>query len=317
MEKSKWELEETYKDDLTRKEIEHAFSCISFDPERRATDRLREWPPYMASLYQDLKEEAEKGGMLDALPAEFERFHGKYVSLMHGYYSSMSREVSSMIAGPSKFPTDRMRKRASWTHNKSEAMEDYKKRAFAAIKRILRPDLAPVRIEDGNAVERLDDKAQALISRHAALKTLAAFCHKNTDTKARAAEIIRLKIDTKGEDRFYLTPDFGVESYALSNLSTKIRAAKSRVKTVEYKKGQEAKEIKTEAGIKYAESPAENRVRVFFPGKPAPEVIKELKSSGFRWTPSLGCWQAYHNSISIVRAKRFAGIEEQADAKSL
>jgi len=54
------------------------------------------------------------------------------------------------------------------------------------------------------------------------------------------------------------------------------------VKTVEYKKGQEAKEIKTEAGIKYVEAPAENRVRVFYPGKPAPEVIKELKGSGFR-----------------------------------
>jgi len=33
--KSKWELEETYKDDLTRKEIEHAFSGISFDPNAR------------------------------------------------------------------------------------------------------------------------------------------------------------------------------------------------------------------------------------------------------------------------------------------
>jgi len=61
----------------------------------------------MAALYGVLvsgfKRGSRKRRMLDALPAEFERFHGKYVSLMHGYYSAMSREVSSMIAGPSKF----------------------------------------------------------------------------------------------------------------------------------------------------------------------------------------------------------------------
>jgi hypothetical protein len=30
---------------------------------------------------------------------------------------------------------------------------------------------------------------------------------------------------------------------------------------------------------------------------------------GVSWTPSLGCWQAYHNNSSIFYAREFAGIK--------
>ena len=33
------------------------------------------------------------------------------------------------------------------------------------------------------------------------------------------------------------------------------------------------------------------RLRLHFPGKPAPDVITRLKSSGFRWAPSERAWQ--------------------------
>ena len=49
-------------------------------------------------------------------------------------------------------------------------------------------------------------------------------------------------------------------------------------------------------GIKIEECPSENRLRLFFKGKPAESVRAELKSHGFRWAPTLGCWQAYYNA---------------------
>jgi hypothetical protein len=55
--------------------------------------------------------------------------------------------------------------------------------------------------------------------------------------------------------------------------------------------------------------PAENRVRLTFPGKPSVDVRTQLKSSGFRWTPSLGVWQAYRNERNVSTAKQLAGIQ--------
>jgi hypothetical protein len=37
---------------------------------------------------------------------------------------------------------------------------------------------------------------------------------------------------------------------------------------------------------------------IFFPGKPDEKTRDSLKSSGFRWSPSSGAWQAYRNDRS-------------------
>ena len=35
----------------------------------------------------------------------------------------------------------------------------------------------------------------------------------------------------------------------------------------------------------------DNRLQVFFDGKPDADTRAELKSNGFRWAPSVGAWQ--------------------------
>jgi hypothetical protein len=102
----------------------------------------------------------------------------------------------------------------------------------------------------------------------------------------------------------------GFPSFSLRNSSSNLLRMKQQLEYIKRKQAEPLKEQVTESGIKFVSCPAENRVRLFFPGKPAPEVISQLKSGGFRWTPSLGCWQAYHNTWNVEKAKKFAGITD-------
>jgi len=49
---------------------------------------------------------------------------------------------------------------------------------------------------------------------------------------------------------------------------------------------------------------SENRVMIFFPGKPDEDTRKKLKRHGFRWSPRNTAWQAYIKQWNIDFAKK-------------
>ncbi len=46
----------------------------------------------------------------------------------------------------------------------------------------------------------------------------------------------------------------------------------------------------------------DNRLKIYFDDKPDPDTRTELKSSGFRWSPSAGAWQRQLNDNAIYAA---------------
>src|SRR5258707_1624243 len=87
----------------------------------------------------------------------------------------------------------------------------------------------------------------------------------------------------------------GYPAYALANNNGNIRRLKERIQIVAHKQAQ-ADTTREVNGVRIEECPSENRIRLFYPGKPAEETRTELQQHGFRWTPMLGCWQAYYNA---------------------
>lgn len=84
------------------------------------------------------------------------------------------------------------------------------------------------------------------------------------------------------------------EAWEASNSSANIRRIKARIAELEKRAAREPASDEMIGDVRLSES--ENRVRLVFPGKPSPETIAALKSSGFRWSPSAGAWQR-HASI--------------------
>lgn len=109
-----------------------------------------------------------------------------------------------------------------------------------------------------------------------------------------------------------LQPDFmgrvGYPSYATQNNSATIRRLKDRIAAIEKLEAQRAAQPEPTqqevAGVVVERDLEAVRLRLRFPGKPAPAIIKALKSYGFRWAPSEGAWQRQLTNAAEYAAKQ-------------
>lgn len=281
-------------------------------PEERGEQERKSYAATLAQDFEALSKYADTEDKRTVLAEHFALYRATYRNLFITYLSARSRCVSSMITGPSRFPTAHNTKRGDAADKRRIELMSYRERALAQIKKVLQPELQPIMAGDSNAVERLREKLaererdqQRMKDANAAIRK-----HAKKGAGAQVAALIALGFHEKTA-RALLTPDFcgrmGVADYQIRNNSSEIRRLKARLEGLERDKAAEAVELEGER-TRLEDCPADNRVRLFFPGKPDEETRARLKRSGFRWSPSLGCWQAYRNHGAIETAKREAGI---------
>jgi hypothetical protein len=297
--------------DISTEAAQRAYYGVSHFPERRAESTRNDYAAGMASDYEALRQQAEKGGTLDLLDAEFARYREGYRRRKLAYLHSSARCVSWFIAGPSNFPAARMAKRSDIAHRRLNEMLEFRARALAAIRRTLRPDLRAIYAGDGDALERLEIKITAAKALQERMKETNATIrqYRKQGRGGQIAALLGLGY-TEGQAGRLLEPDFcgriGFPDFELTNNNANIRRMEGRV--VQITRLQATPERQTEgANARVEEVPAENRVRLFFPGKPDETTRAKLKQNGFRWTPSLGCWQAFFNHWSVRLAHEIAG----------
>lgn len=314
----------TYTSDIPLSLAVAAYGGISMSPERRGASVVSSYAAEMREIYDTLKAHAERGGTLDKLDEEFARFRSGYAAKQRAWLSSKGRCISSFITGPSNFPVRRAEKRNDIEYRRMCEVIDFKARAMKAIIRNLRPDLRPIMAGDADACERLEAEIRAAELTQARMKEANAAIRKHAKAGHDAQIVALVEMGfTDARASLLLKPDFcgriGFADYQLTNNGANIRRMKERLERISRAKATPDSEIEGGNGVVVNDCPAENRIRITFPGKPAADVRAKLKSNGFRWTPSLGVWQAYRNSHTLQVAKSFtlpqtADTEEGASA---
>ncbi|CDN87357.1 hypothetical protein BN948_01779 [Hydrogenophaga intermedia] len=291
-----------------------AFTGVSFTPERRG-ERARD--DYAVMLAEDLamfKAAAERGGTLAQLDDEFARYRAGMRSRYVAYLQSSSRCISSFIAGPSNFPVARAQKRNAVTNRRLDDLFSWREMARRAVMRNLRPDLRPIMAGDADAADRLAAEISAAQRVQEQMKAVNAALRKagKAGKEAQTAALIELGL-SEDQARELVSPKFqscygqGYPSFRLTNNQANIRRMQQRLEQIERAAAMPVVEKQGADGVRLEDDPPANRVRLFFPGKPADEVRSKLKSSGFRWAPSVGAWQAYRNARALDLAAAMVG----------
>lgn len=103
-------------------------------------------------------------------------------------------------------------------------------------------------------------------------------------------------------------PDFcgrvGIPDYELTNNNANMRRIRKRIEQLEKSAKAETVERVFSKGVKIVNNVEENRLQMFFDGKPEESIRAMLKSNGFHWSPYNGCWQRMRGNSACWAAER-------------
>lgn len=263
----------------------------SFSPEKRGAQMIAGHNEQLNADIEEIMAAAKKYEQDGSATAD--RYASKYEKYLTAYLHSRSNIVSSMIAGPSNFPVARMNKRSQWADNKLSELFEFRDRVLKKIKKGFAPKITPL-TELEEAKKNLAEREQT----QEFMKKINGLHAKYLKGDERAVEDADIDQKWKTKIKTYI-PEYSwvkhpFAPYQLSNNNQNIIRLKKRVNELEAKavkfESSDTKE-RTIKGIKIVENSVDDRLQLFFPGKPEQPTIQKLKSGGWRWSPFNKCWQ--------------------------
>ena len=295
--------------DVSLELARRAYLMTSFSSEQRADSTRAGYLAHMqeaAALFEDAARQFpdRKDRAADMLLA----YKFGYLSRLNHFLSSRAECASWVIVGPSKFPNHRQQKKWASADRRADELHEY---ATARLKRMVRLITRPPRM---SAQERADDlrrrieqaegeqarmkEANKIIRDKKLADRLQSFGLTVTDA------LVTLGIPEAEAVKIQNPKQFGglgYPSFRLTNNGAEIRRLKGRLAEEQAKAAQAATktapaleyDTAREGRVIYEEHPDDNRVRLYFDGKPSVATRETLKRHGFRWSPSNGAWQRF------------------------
>ena len=225
----------------------------------------------------------------------------KLADNMNQQFTIDARVPSVMIAGPANFP---IRQKEKQNRARDSNMEEWR-HIQGLLDKIRSTGMGGISADDPEAVTKLKEKLEGLERSQLIMKEVNIYYRKHGTLDGCALlspdQIEKLKSDMARYS--WLKKPFD-----LTNTSAEIRRVKERIEDL-------SKWAETEfsgwefQGGHVEMNLQENRLQIFFDGKPDADTRTELKGNGFRWAPSVGAWQRQLTNNALWAADRLACIQ--------
>ena len=231
----------------------------------------------------------------------------KLAENMNNSNSIDSRVPSMLITGGGNFP---VRKKEKQNAARDKNMEEWRD-IQGLLDKIRSTGMGGISADDPNATKKLQEKLSGLEQSQETMKAANAYYrkHKTLDgCPVLSAEQIQ-KLTASMASRYYgraATQPF--EAYSLQNNNAEIRRVKGRIKELNSLNEAVFTGWQFDGG-KVEVNKQDNRLQVFFDGKPDEATRTELKSNGFRWAPSVGAWQRQLTANAFYAANSVKSIQ--------
>ena len=211
----------------------------------------------------------------------------KLADNMNHHNEILGRVPSVMIAGPSNFPVRKKEKQNAAMDSNMQEWRDIQ----GLLDKIRSTGMGGISADDPDAVAKLQAKLDNLIESQETMKAVNAYYrkHKTLDGCPHLPPQTLEKLKADMAQGWHLE-DKPFASWALSNNNAEIHRVKARIESLTRKEQTPFVGWEFDGG-KVEINREENRLQVFFDGKPDADTRAELKDGGFRWAPSAKAWQ--------------------------
>lgn len=227
-------------------------------------------------------------------------------NMNHGYEIT-ARVPSMLITGGGNFPVRKKEKQNAASDKNMQEWRDIQ----GLLDKIRSTGMGGINADDPAVVEKLQSKLAGLEKSQDTMKASNAYYrkHKTLDgcPGLSTEQIQKLSADMK--NRWYgreATQPF--EPYALQNNNAEINRVKKRIEELTHREEAVLTGWDFEGG-KVEVNKQDNRLQVFFDGKPDADTRAELKSNGFKRAPSVGAWQRQLNGNAFYAANYVKSIQ--------
>lgn len=286
-----------------------AHSGTSWNPKERGEMEIKSFVEDVEHVRKTLIQSTESAEELAIVDRGMDKFQKGYAQKWNARMAAHSSCFSSMIAGPSKFPARKAEKASKAYDKRSAETTEYKERAITAITKNLKDHRISA---GGGEIAMMEKKLASAEDDQARMKAVNKILRSKKTSDEDKAKRVHEELGLSEQlIHNLMTPDYGrpgYPAYKLTNNNANIKRMKERVKEMNAREDTPTTET-TFAGGTITDNNEDDRVQILYDERPSPNMIKQLKGSGWRWSPSLGVWQRKRTSSAMTSAKQITGLQ--------